>query len=68
MPSEKRFWPSGITAENVWHDARTGMRLAPGAIQNWPTKQDEKQILYERRMMVAAMREFELKKKMAVNP
>ena len=57
-----------MNAEHIWHDARTGMRLAPGAIQNWPTKQDEKQIRYERRMMIAAMREFELKKKMAVNP
>lgn len=24
-----------------WRDLRTGIRLAPGAIQNWPTKQDE---------------------------
>ena len=32
-----------------WRDLRTGIRLAPGAIQNWPTKQDEMYLnkLYE---------------------
>jgi hypothetical protein len=24
-----------------WRDPRTGVRLAPGAFQNWPSKNDE---------------------------
>jgi len=30
--------------EEGWRDVRTGIRLADGAIQNWPTKDDEKYI------------------------
>lgn len=26
--------------EPVWYDKRTGIRLAPGAIRNWPTAKE----------------------------
>ena len=34
--------PTNVTAaENAWRDSRTRVRLAPGAVQNWPTKHEE---------------------------
>lgn len=29
-------------SENVWRDPRTGIRMAPGAIRNWPTEHELK--------------------------
>lgn len=31
-----------------WSDRRTGIRLSPGAIQNWPSASDEKLIQNDR--------------------
>lgn len=33
--------PQNTESEEGWHDPRTGLRLAPGALQNWPCKKDE---------------------------
>jgi hypothetical protein len=33
-------------AQEGWRDPHTGLRLAPGAVQNWPDKDDEKYIKY----------------------
>ena len=38
---KSRFAQQLVDAENVWRDPTTGLRLAPGAIQNWPTRKDE---------------------------
>jgi hypothetical protein len=35
------------TSETTWRDPKTGTRLAPGAIQNWPTREAERWILEE---------------------
>ena len=35
------------TSESDWRDPTTGIRLAPGAIQNWPTREMERWILEE---------------------
>ena len=44
--SKRRNKPPAVfdyqrTNEAVWRDPRTGTILAPGAIQNWPTKADQ---------------------------
>jgi len=44
--SRTRFKPRAVfnyvaTNEAVWHDYETGTRLAPGAVQNWPTYSTE---------------------------
>lgn len=63
MRNRKRvsFWPAGARGEHVWIDPRTGIRLAPGATQNWPSKSDEQYIKAERRAMVAIARANALK-------
>lgn len=33
-------------AQEGWHDPHTGLRLATGAVQNWPDKEDEQYIKY----------------------
>jgi hypothetical protein len=35
------------TTEAVWRDPKTGTLLAPGATQNWPTREIERWILTE---------------------
>ena len=40
-PKHTTILPQNTEAKEGWRDLRTGIRLAPGAIQNWPTKQDE---------------------------
>ena len=63
MRTRKRgsFWPPGTRGEHEWVDPRTGIRLAPGAKQNWPSKSDEAFIKAERRAMIAMKRLDELK-------
>jgi hypothetical protein len=65
MRNRKRvsFWPAGARGEHVWIDPRTGIRLAPGATQNWPSKSDEQYIKAERRAATAVARAQELKEK-----
>jgi len=36
--------PSHATEAVGWSDPRTGIRLAPGALQNWPTREDDRHI------------------------
>lgn len=51
MPMTKRgyqYWPTGTRHESEWYDPRTKLRLAPGAMQNWPSKEDDKYIKHER--------------------
>ena len=42
------------TNEAVWHDRKTGTRLAPGAVQNWPTRESEKWINEQVKMLAEA--------------
>jgi len=50
MPSSsKKHKPRAVfdyvaTSEVVWHDPTTKLRLAPGAVQNWPTRDAERWI------------------------
>jgi hypothetical protein len=42
------------TSETVWRDRKTGTRLAPGAVQNWPTRETEKWITQQYRVIAEA--------------
>ncbi len=33
--------PQNTETAEGWRDSRTGLRLAPGAVQNWPSAKDE---------------------------
>jgi hypothetical protein len=48
----------GVDRESHWRDPRTGTRLAPGAIQNWPTRYEEEQMKQDRASFNKAMREL----------
>ena len=39
------------SSEAVWRDRKTGILLAPGAVQNWPTKAEEMWIVEEYRAL-----------------
>ena len=41
--------PSKDACEVVWRDPTTKLRLAPGAVQNWPTAASEAWIVRERK-------------------
>lgn len=41
-PTYKPFIvPQNTESTEGWRDPRTGIRLAPGGTQNWPTNEDE---------------------------
>ena len=42
------------TSETVWRDRKTGTRLAPGAVQNWPTREMEKWIDHQYKVIAEA--------------
>ena len=45
MPTRRKLksklLEQGPICSLVWHDRRTGTVLAPGAVQNWPTRAEE---------------------------
>ena len=53
-------WPTGACAEHVWNDRRTGIRMAPGAVQNWPTRGEEKYIEHTRRLVADVRRQSDV--------
>lgn len=38
--------PQNTESTEGWRDKRTNIRLAPGAVQNWPTKDDEQYLVH----------------------
>ena len=61
MPRRKRdprsHWSKGACAEDAWVDGRTGIRMAPGAVQNWPTPTEEKYIRSTHRLVAEVRRQ-----------
>ena len=45
-PSKPFITEQNTEAQEGWRDPHTGLRLAPGAVQNWPDKEDERYIQY----------------------
>ena len=59
MTRKQQYKPLAVfnymeTNEAVWHDLKTGTRLAPGAVQNWPTRESEKWINEQVKMLAEA--------------
>jgi hypothetical protein len=51
----------GIEQQSDWRDPRTGIRLAPGAIQNWPTHSELRWIKETRLELIAGSLYVDLK-------
>jgi hypothetical protein len=49
--SKRRFSAHGRNGEYVWRDPRTKIRLAPGAVRNWPTRKDDDDMKADTRSM-----------------
>ena len=53
MRIKQKLYPLGRVGEQRWVDPRTHTRLAPGALQNWPSKSDGDYLKQEHRTLAA---------------
>jgi hypothetical protein len=51
------FFPGDVGRPSEWRDRRTGLILAPGAVQNWPTSSELLLMKKSRKEMADAARE-----------
>jgi len=53
MRIKQKLYPLGRVGEQRWVDPRTHTRLAPGALQNWPSKSEGDYLKQEHRTLAA---------------